>query len=154
MTAQRMKKLGGWWRLWIALPAIWFVTVGIIFAVAWIRIDASNAKRVAISYGCVSFNGRQSLDLSSDSVESLRDQLANVSTSHAKYTDNTFKQFDPPIELIKSCISAKEFDYAPDAAKGMRFDIYLGVALALITSFAALGLLIAWVRRGFSKTSA
>ena len=40
-----MKKLGGWWRLWIALSAIWFVTSGAIGV--FLGLDAYKAYKVA-----------------------------------------------------------------------------------------------------------
>ena len=66
-----MKKLGGWWRLWIALSVIWTITVLIVIAVSAHQYTAGERRRDAVALHCIgSFNG-QSIDWTTVPAEKI-----------------------------------------------------------------------------------
>jgi hypothetical protein len=71
-----MKKLGGWWRLWIVMSVIWTATVVIVIAVSAHQYTAGERQRDAVALHCIgSFNG-QSIDWSAVPPEKIEAAMA------------------------------------------------------------------------------
>ena len=91
-----MRKLGGWWRLWIALTAIWMVIVGVFATTEFTRQRDSRALQqdAAIKDASMHCRGRvfgRNVDLSAD--PSARIELLSVGLRLIR-PPNPFDQFD------------------------------------------------------------
>jgi len=71
-----MRKLGGWWRVWIALSTLWMVIVVSIAATSLHVYRASDRQRDDAVLKCKKYLSGQEVDWTSAPVEELEAELA------------------------------------------------------------------------------
>lgn len=138
MTARR---IGGWWRLWIALSAVWValaITVGTI--AAFEARSAESQKESAIEWSCEGYAGQFKIDLRNRSVAEL------IASKHA---DGPMRL--SAVDILDRCIKAKSRDYEKEVS-GRRLATAAWTAAGAVAPpiiLLILGALIGWIIRGF-----
>lgn len=138
------RRIGGWWRLWIALSAVWValaITIGMI--AAFEGRSAGSQRESTIEWSCEGYAGQFKIDLRDRSVADL---IAS------KYTGSPMPL--STVDIIDRCIKAKSRDYEKEVSD-RRLVTAAGTAAGAVGPpliLLILGALVGWIVRGFRSS--
>lgn len=137
------RHIGGWWRAWIVLSAIWLLIVLAMFVVdvRWPDIEKTRSDRV--KYACT-------VDRLEGSIHLLDHYTAaDLRVALAERKPGT-EEWRPELER---CVTALDTDYAGERLDRVLWQVRVMGLLAVLPPLALLGLAAAlgWVIRGFRR---
>ena len=121
-----MKKLSGWWRLWIALSLVWVAMWAVAYFFSSKPYSASDRKRDAVAIHCVRAVGGTELDWSSvppEQISAAVTAMASHAGASAPQTPATAPQAVAPSAdgwgpVVKSGPDSSELLLVARAAQG------------------------------------
>ncbi len=135
-----MRKLGGWWRLWVALSGLWMAgAVGVtVFAL--------------VDLGSVNDFGQKMVRWNCSEFPDVPDK-GTLAAARSRATSANDVATVSRLDAMAECRAAKDKDWSPVWHMNRSKILAIGTAATLgpPASLLVFGFLVGWVWRGFTK---